>query len=61
MSVKISRTLGWCHLGSEIKVAMFSKLYFKNKMKKPNPWGKKIPISKTACAIRKKNKNEENL
>jgi hypothetical protein len=32
--------------------------FFSNK-KKPNPWGKKIPISKTACGIQKKKKKKK--
>jgi hypothetical protein len=34
--------------------------FFSNK-KKPNPWGKKIPISKTACGIRKKKKKKKKI
>jgi hypothetical protein len=32
--------------------------FFSNK-KKPNPWGKKIPISKTACGTQKKKKKKK--
>jgi hypothetical protein len=38
-------------------LAMFSKLFFQNK-KNPNPWGKNIPIWKTA---KKEKEKEENL